>query len=110
MTIDGDKGLESAVYSVYGNVRIQDCTFHRINRLHKNAASKRRSRQMMKEASAAFECTNSRKQRQALRSFCEKWREKEPKAIRCFEHDLHRSLEAQGLPDAGSLQSHDLRT
>jgi transposase-like protein len=53
---------------------------------------------MMKEASAAFECTNSRKQRQALRSFCEKWREKEPKAIRCFEHDLHRSLEAQGLP------------
>lgn len=98
VTIDGDKGLESAVYSVYGNVRIQDCTFHRINRLHKNAKSKVRARTMMKEAAAAFEEQDKRSQRRKLRSFSDKWREKEPKAVECFERDLHRAFEAQVLP------------
>jgi len=98
VTIDGDKGLEAAVYAVYGNVRIQDCTFHRINRLHRNAQSKKRARSMMKEASAAFNESSSRQQRKALKAFCEKWREKEPKAIACFQRDLHRSFEAQCLP------------
>lgn len=98
VTIDGDKGLESAVYAVYGNVRIQDCTFHRINRLHRNATGKKRARTMMKEASQAFDETNPRKQRKALKAFCKKWQEKEPKAIECFERELHRSFETQCLP------------
>jgi transposase-like protein len=98
VTIDGDKGLESAVYSVYGNVRIQDCSFHRINRLHKNAKSKKRARKMMKEAAAAFDETDKRAQRRLLRSFCDKWQEKEPKAIECFERNLYRSFESHSLP------------
>ena len=98
VTIDGDKGLETAVYSVYGNVRVQDCTFHRINRLHKNAKGKKRARRMMKEASEAFEEPDRRKQRAKLRSFCDRWREREPKAIECFERDLYRSFEAHDLP------------
>lgn len=98
ITIDGDKGLESAVYSVYGNVRIQDCTFHRINRLHRKAKSKTRARTMMKEASALFEENNKRTQRRLLRSFSDRWREKEPQAIECFHRDLYRSFEAQCLP------------
>lgn len=98
VTIDGDKGLESAVYAVYGNVRIQDCTFHRINRLHRNAKGKKRARTMMKEASHAFNETNPRKQRKVLKAFCQKWKEKEPTAIECFQRDLHRSFETQCLP------------
>jgi len=98
VTIDGDKGLEAAVYAVYGNVRIQDCTFHRINRLHRNAKGKKRARTMMKEASAAFAEPSPRQQRKALKGFCEKWKGKEPKAIECFQRDLYRSFEAQCLP------------
>jgi putative transposase len=98
VTIDGDKGLEAAVYAVYGNVRIQDCIFHRINRLHRNAQGKKRARTMMKEASVAFAETSPRQQRKALKAFCEKWREKEPKAIACFAHDLCRCFEVQCLP------------
>ncbi len=98
VTIDGDKGLESAVYCVYGNVRIQDCTFHRINRLHRNANGKLRARKMMQEASEAFANTDRRAQRRQLKAFCNRWRNKEPKAVKCFEKDLCRSFEAQGLP------------
>ena len=99
VTIDGDKGLEAAVYAVYGNVRIQDCIFHRINRLYRNAEGKKRVRTMMKEASVAFNEPSPRQQRKALKGFCERWRQKEPKAIECFERDLYRSFEAQCLPE-----------
>lgn len=103
VTLDGDKGLESAVYSVYGNVRIQECIFHRINRLHRNAKSKRLGRKMMREASEAFAQADPRKQRDALRSFCERWRNQEPHAIARFEDGLQRCFEIQQLP--GHLRS-----
>jgi len=98
VTIDGDKGLESAVYAVYGNVRIQDCTFHKINRLHQNAVRKKRGRIMMKEAAKAFDNDDVRKQKQELSRFCDKWREKESRAIKLFEKRLYRCFEANSLP------------
>ena len=98
VTIDGNKGLESAVYSVYGNVRIQDCIFHKINRLHQNSVTKKRGRRMMQEAAKAFKEDGMRKKRKALNEFCEKWREKEPKAVERFEHKLHRCFEVNILP------------
>lgn len=98
VTLDGDKGLEAAVYAVYGNVRIQDCTFHRINRLGRNAESKKRGRVMMREASKAFAQTDPRRQRRALGQFCAKWREKEPEAIAHFEDRLDRCFEVNALP------------
>lgn len=100
VTLDGDKGLEAAVYAVYGHVRIQDCVFHRIHRLHQNAQNKKRGRQMMTEASNAFSITDVREQRQALQRFCDKWRSQEPQAITCFEHQLERSFEVHQLPPA----------
>lgn len=98
VTIDGDKGLENAVYAVYGNVRIQSCTFHKVNRLHQNAQSKKRGRRMMQEASEAFAEDDPRKKRQKLSAFCDKWREDEPRAIELFENTLHRCFEADCLP------------
>ena len=98
MTIDGDKGLERATNSVYGAVRIQDCTFHKINRLHQNAQSKKRGRTMMTQAAAAFRHTDTRRQKKELLKFCEKWREKEPRAIELFEKNLHRCFEVNVLP------------
>lgn len=98
VTIDEDKGLEAAVHAVYGQVRIQACVFHKINRLHQNAESKKRGRCMMTEAAKAFSKTNSRKQRKALWSFCNRWRSKEPRAIQCFEHQSERCFEVHQLP------------
>lgn len=98
VTIDGDKGLESAVYAVYGNVRLQSCTFHKLNRLHQNAQSKKRGRRMMTEASKAFDEADPKKKRQALSKFADKWREVEPRAIELFEKNLHRCFEADCLP------------
>lgn len=100
VTIDGDRGLEAAVYAVYGHVRIQDCTFHRLNRIHRHASNKKRGRKMMQEASEVFSQDNSRAQRSRLKAFCEKWREKEPNAVERFERDLYRSFESQCLPPA----------
>lgn len=98
VTIDGDKGLESAIHGVYGQVRIQDCVFHKINRLYQNAEGKKRGRQMMTEASQAFAEGDVRKQRKALRKFCDKWRSEEPRAIQRFEHHLERCFEVHQLP------------
>lgn len=100
VTLDGDKGLEPAVYAVYGQVRIQDCTFHRINRIHRHAQSKKRGRRMMREAAEAFRTAGLREQRRALKVFQERWREKEPKAVERFEHNLQRCFEANSLPAA----------
>lgn len=97
VTIDGDKGLEAAVYAVYGNVRIQDCVFHRLNRLHQNAASKKNGRRMMQEGAAAFKETNPLNQRKALKLFADKWRQREPTAIKCFEYRLERCFEINAL-------------
>lgn len=98
VTIDGDKGLESAIRGVYGNVRIQDCVFHKINRLHQNAESKKRGRKMMSEASKAFAKTDIRCQRKALRRFCDKWRSTEKHAVERFEYQLERCFEVHQLP------------
>jgi putative transposase len=98
VTIDGDKGLEAAVSTVYGNVRIQDCVFHKINRLSQNAEGPKRGRQMMTEASHAFARGDVREQRKALRKFCDKWRSEEPRAIQSFEHQLERCFEVHQLP------------
>lgn len=100
VTLDGNQGLEVAVYSVYGHVRIQDCVFHRINRLHRNATSPRRARRMMQEASAAFSQSDPRRQRQALPAFCERWRALEPEAIARFQDRLERSCKVQQLAPA----------
>jgi transposase-like protein len=97
VTIDGDRGLEAAVYAVYGNVRIQSCTWHKINRLYKNAKSKNRGRSMMQQASVVFAEESMRKKKKLFITFCEKWRSKEPEAIRCFEHNLHRCFEVNVL-------------
>lgn len=105
VTIDGDKGLESAVCAVYGHVRIQDCTFHRINRIHRNAKNKKRARKMMQEASGIFAQDNPRAQRRHIKLFCDKWREKEPKAIECFEREIYRSFESQCLPPAARTRA-----
>jgi putative transposase len=105
VTIDGDKGLEAAVYAVYGQVRIQDCVFHRINRIYQNATAKTRGKKMMTEASEAFSESNPRTQRRMLKDFCDKWREKEPKAVERFEHNLQRCFEAQVLPPAARARA-----
>jgi transposase-like protein len=98
VTLDGDKGLESAVHAVYGQVRVQVCVFHKINRLHQNAESKKRGRLMMTEASKCLAESDSRKQRKALQAFCDRWQSVEPHAIQCFKHELERCFEVHQLP------------
>lgn len=98
VTIDGDKGLAAAVYAVYGQVRVQDCIFHRINRLHRNAQSKTRARRMMQDASQAFQKTDPRARRRALKRFIEHWRDKEPEAVANFENRLDKCFEVDTLP------------
>lgn len=100
VTLDGDKGLEAAVLNVWGHLRIQDCIFHRIHRLKQNARNRYRARAMMKEASDAFAQPDPAQRRQALEAFCARWKNHEPKAIRCFAHQLHRCFEAEALPGA----------
>ncbi len=100
VTIDGDKGLEAAVYAVYGHVRVQDCIFHRINRIYRNAKGKVRAKRMMTEAAEAFKEPSSRTRRKKLDHFIGRWREKEPEAIARFEARLDRCFEADALPAA----------
>ena len=98
VTVDGDKGLTAAVHEVYGNVRVQDCIFHKINRLYRHAKGKKRAKRMMKEASKAFNHADTRKQRRELRGFCQRWRDKEQDAIANFENGLERCFEVNTLP------------
>lgn len=99
ITLDGDKGLEAAALAVYPYVRIQDCVFHKINRIHRHATSKKRGRKMMQEASSAFANSSLRDQQRALASFCDKWRPHEPYAIERFAERLDKCFEVYALPE-----------
>jgi len=99
ITLDGNKGLETAVLAVYPYVRIQDCVFHKINRLHRHATSKKRGRQMMQEASAAFSAGSLHEKRQALKAFSARWKQLEPYAIDQFNQRLERCFEVYALPE-----------
>jgi len=100
ITLDGDKGLEAAVLAVYPYVRIQDCVFHKINRLHRHAVSKKRGKKMMQEASAAFADKSLRYQQRALAAFCARWKSQEPYAIERFEERLDKCFEVYALPES----------
>jgi len=99
ITLDGDKGLESAVLAVYPYVRIQACVFHKINLLHRHATSKKRGKQMMQEASAAFACPSLRDKQHALTAFAARWKHREPYAIEQFNKRLDKCFEVYALPE-----------
>lgn len=100
ITLDGDKGLEAAVLAVYPYARIQDCVFHKINRLHRHATSKKRGKQMMQEASVAFARKSLRDKQRALAAFCAKWKYLEPYAIEQFNKRLDKCFEVYALPES----------
>ncbi len=98
VSLDGDKGLECAVLSVWGHVRIQECVFHRIHRLKRNARNPLRARSMMKQAAEIFRESDPKKRTGKIAGFQERWAASEPRAVTCFMRQIHRSFEANHLP------------
>ena len=78
--------------------RLQDCIFHRIHRLKAHARNRYRARTMMNEASAAFAHPDPTQRRHQLEDFCNRWKHREPKAIRSLAHQVHRCFEVDALP------------
>lgn len=100
ITLDGDKGLEAAALAVYPYARIQDCVFHKINRLHRHAISKKRGKKMMQEASVAFGGKSLGDKQRALKEFSAKWKSQEPYAIEQFNKRLDKCFEVYALPES----------
>lgn len=96
---DGLKGIIAACSMVYPYTPRQRCCTHKLRNLLKNIRCKHKhSAKMMQEASNIYEATSRQEAIGRFRKFVNKWRNKEPKAIRCFQDEFYHTLNFYDFP------------
>lgn len=90
---DGDQGLLEALYMVYPNVPKQRCIFHKIQNIADHLREAARRRAILADASAIYDDLRTPYQANCrLKSWIERWKEREPEAVRNFAYDFELTL------------------
>jgi putative transposase len=89
---DGCGGLIKALLALYPRVKRQWCVFHKIQDIGFNLEDRRNRSRILRDASAIYETETESELRAALRDFKVRWREEEPKAVRCFVRGFNQTL------------------
>jgi transposase-like protein len=96
---DGASGLIKAIRAIYPRASHQLCTFHKARDLGRHLTNKRHQRRIMTDALLVFEANTQTAVRKRLRRFCDKWSDKEPKAVRAFIRNFEYCLTYLEYPD-----------
>ena len=90
---DGAQGIRQAIALVYPYAKWQLCHTHKLRNLSSNIQHKaRHRRKMMAQASHIYRSGSRRQAIKRFVRFCDKWRNLEPKAIRCLEKDFYDTI------------------
>jgi transposase-like protein len=89
---DGCAGLIKALTALYPRVKRQWCVFHKLSDISHNLRDRKHRSQIAKDAAAIYEAETEKELRERLRAFQAKWRESEPKAVRCFVKKIDQTL------------------
>lgn len=90
---DGAGGIRQAISLVYPYAKWQLCHTHKLRNLAGNIRQKiKHRRKMMAEASRIYKSMSRRQAIKRFNRFCDKWRNIEPRAIRCFEKDFYDTV------------------
>jgi len=92
IVIDGAGGLLEAVRTVYGFVPVQVCWIHRQRNLIKRLTHGSHRGAICAEVSAIFQADSRQTAVARIKRFRDRWRLKEPKAVKCFLQDIDLSL------------------
>ena len=97
ITIDGSKGLKSALSNLLPGVAIQRCIVHKLwNTTGTTPWSLRAV--VPAEAKRIFYAPNEQEARALFQAFKERWAKEAPKAVECIEKDIEELLAFYKLP------------
>ena len=90
---DGAKGIRAAINMVYPYTKWQLCSTHKLRNLSKNIRHKLKNRpKMMPQASKIYKAKTKTQAVKRFNSFCCRWQDIEPQALRCFKRDFYDTL------------------
>jgi len=95
---DGAKGIEVALQTVYPKVPTQRCIVHKLRDLLANVRDVKNRRAVAREASLIYEAGTRSESVSLFRNFYERWKSREPKALKCFRDGFEKTLTYFGLP------------
>ena len=96
---DGSEAITSAVNMVYPYTPRQRCYTHKLRNLLKNIRHKVKHRpKMAREASRIYKAASRHEAIRRFRVFVNKWRYKEPKAVKCFQDEFYHTLNFYDFP------------
>jgi putative transposase len=96
---DGSEAITSAVNMVYPYTPRQRCYTHKLRNLLQNIRHKVKHRpKMAREASRIYKAASRHEAIRRFRVFVNKWRYKEPKAVKCFQDEFYHTLNFYDFP------------
>lgn len=88
VTADGAGVIRKVAGAVWPTAKFQLCTVHKMRNIVSNCKNKRRVKYMLSDAKEVFACTSFANASSSIEHFEQKWKAKEPKAVRCFLRNL----------------------
>lgn len=96
---DGSEAITTAVNMVYPHTPRQRCYTHKLRNLLQNIRHKIKHRpKMARQASAIYKVASRQEAIKRFRVFVNRWRNIEPKAVKCFQDEFYNTLNFYDFP------------
>jgi len=96
---DGSEAIIAACNTVYPYTPRQRCYTHKLRNLMQNIRYKFKHRaKLMKQASNIYKAASRQEAIRRFRLFVNRWRNIEPKAVRCFQDEFYNTLNFYDFP------------
>jgi transposase-like protein len=96
---DGSEAITAAVNMVYPYTPRQRCYTHKLRNLMQNIRYKFKHRaKLMKQASNIYKAASRQEAIKRFRIFVNRWKNLEPKAIKCFQDEFYNTLNFYDFP------------
>ena len=96
---DGSEAITAAVNTVYPYTPRQRCYTHKLRNLMQNIRYKFKHRaKLMKQASTIYKAASRQDAIKRFRLFVNQWKNKEPRAVKCFQDEFYHTLNFYDFP------------
>jgi len=96
---DGSEAITAAVNMVYPYTPRQRCYTHKLRNLMQNIRYKFKHRaKLMKQASNIYKAASRQEAIKKFRLFVNRWKYKEPRAVKCFQDEFYNTLNFYDFP------------
>jgi transposase-like protein len=96
---DGSEAITAAVNTVYPYTPRQRCYTHKLRNLMQNIRYKFKHRaRLMKQASNIYKAVSRQDAIKRFRLFVNRWKDKEPRAVKCFQDEFYNTLNFYDFP------------